>query len=1070
MSWLSCYRSWVVVACLALVGAQTVSDRWSNLTDILETAPGLDARRDCAAHGDGSADDTAALQICLQRAARGEGDGRLMLNGGIYLLSSHGLSLEKGRPVEILGAGARLRGDAETALSVTRGRIRLSHVVFDGSFACAIDSFASFITLDDFSMIVKADTGVYLKASSHLLLSTGSSVESCSSYAVYVAGTDITLSLRSGSRIEKSRVIVIGFGNISVTLDDASLIACEVHVHNSQRVATRVLNHALIDGAAERDTSSRGCLYFDQCANCSLELRDHAKIHMCRVSVKSGNNFSLSLQDGSSIVNSDTDCVSTDADSRQTSISLRGHSRIDGCNGAGVRIRDKFDFKVEIAEMSGVTGCGLQGIDIETPGGGAVEVTSGAAVSFNQLHGIRMDCAGNTTVRIDGASFSGNFKGGLSLAGDALHVAVNDAIIKDSADGDGLHLLASGGSVATISKSCIFNCSRGGLWFFGMRATSLESVSIYDTHAVSLYVSGGGLVTNDLVVTRSSGIAVRGRSWEGDNISVTACLTAVDVHADNDDMAVSLRRVRVFDNAVGLICSGPVRMSVTGLIYFNMRSDSSDVNDCVLNAQPLPFTLTQKIDAVQQTFRQLHGKLHTGMFVGACLVACTSLMQPWPSKLSDLRALTLALAATSALAWGFLALQVFWCWCLARDLHGATLEDATGLVTTFLAFACVAASLVLALPRCTTLRFSGLADERRRLQRLLRDAQIHAVVQKLEASLWTGDDASSASAGAEAKRLLGWSDEDLEVHVGTVLRRHSLEAGVSVAYLLSDEFLELARARTGLENPRFLDMKRPFWLGEAPIGREVSCPRDGRAGCALVDTLPREFRGPCTHFLSWVWGYTILQVRDALRLWARRSQLDPSATFLFMCFFVNNQFRILADRSQAGSDDLRNTFERNLKRIGKVVALLDHWERPVYLSRIWCIFEQYTALKLGVPVEIILTEERGEEIIAEINRGELGIRHILTSLSDVDARKATATIPIDEVRVKAEIERAIGFAGVNARVKASLVSWVAAVVHSHMDAMVADCQVPPCTPAVRGIDLVPWLVSPGSPSVASECA
>ena len=40
-----------------------------------------------------------------------------------------------------------------------------------------------------------------------------------------------------------------------------------------------------------------------------------------------------------------------------------------------------------------------------------------------------------------------------------------------------------------------------------------------------------------------------------------------------------------------------------------------------------------------------------------------------------------------------------------------------------------------------------------------------------------------------------------------------------------------------------------------------------------------------------------------------------SVTYLYMCFFVNNQFRIILERSQSVSSDLANAFEGNLKRI-----------------------------------------------------------------------------------------------------------------------------------------------------------
>ena len=164
-------------------------------------------------------------------------------------------------------------------------------------------------------------------------------------------------------------------------------------------------------------------------------------------------------------------------------------------------------------------------------------------------------------------------------------------------------------------------------------------------------------------------------------------------------------------------------------------------------------------------------------------------------------------------------------------------------------------------------------------------------------------------------------------------KRQSEEAGISAAYLLSDEFMTIARERAGKENPKFYDLEKGFFFSGSPIGQDVCCPRDGRAGCALVDALPARHRGAATHFLSWSWAYSVGQVRSALTSWLAQEGLEGSEVFLYMCFFVNNQFRILIEQSSTGSDNLEVLFESNLRRIGRVVALLDTWNKPIYLTR-----------------------------------------------------------------------------------------------------------------------------------------
>eukprot|EP00438_Fugacium_kawagutii_P011641 Skav222055 [mRNA] locus=scaffold1020:555809:557225:- [translate_table: standard] len=80
-----------------------------------------------------------------------------------------------------------------------------------------------------------------------------------------------------------------------------------------------------------------------------------------------------------------------------------------------------------------------------------------------------------------------------------------------------------------------------------------------------------------------------------------------------------------------------------------------------------------------------------------------------------------------------------------------------------------------------------------------------------------------------------------------------------------------------------------------------------------------------------------------------QSTASPTSdVFFFMCFFVNNQFRIIVEESSTGSDNLEDVFESNLKRIGRMVAILDNWDQPVYLSRVWTVYEQFVASTIQI--------------------------------------------------------------------------------------------------------------------------
>ena len=276
---------------------------------------------------------------------------------------------------------------------------------------------------------------------------------------------------------------------------------------------------------------------------------------------------------------------------------------------------------------------------------------------------------------------------------------------------------------------------------------------------------------------------------------------------------------------------------------------------------------------------------------------------------------------------------------------------------------------------------------------------------------------------------LGVDKQTIDGQVCEMLAVQSQRAGVGMQYLLSDTFAELATGRTNKADPTFIDMKEAFWLSEDPIGSNLRCPRDGRPGCALVDWIPREARREQTHFMSWTWRYTLGELTSALRMFQAGEVME---NVHFMCFFINNQYRILVEESTTGSADLEQVFEVNLKRIGRMVAILDAWHQPVYLSRVWTVFEQFVASKLDIPVQFVMPESSALSLQQTIRRGDAGIEQITESLSAVDSQKAKAWCQEDEIKVKTLIQESVGFSHVNQHVTAVMLNWVGEVVEQHI--------------------------------------
>eukprot|EP00931_Biecheleriopsis_adriatica_P072907 TRINITY_DN4728_c0_g2_i1.p1 TRINITY_DN4728_c0_g2~~TRINITY_DN4728_c0_g2_i1.p1 ORF type:complete len:1378 (+),score=201.84 TRINITY_DN4728_c0_g2_i1:86-4135(+) len=471
----------------------------------------------------------------------------------------------------------------------------------------------------------------------------------------------------------------------------------------------------------------------------------------------------------------------------------------------------------------------------------------------------------------------------------------------------------------------------------------------------------------------------------------------------------------------------PIRARVIGdssvELFLPQNSEETALSEASMHKSSFGHGLTQNFTFGER--QKTMNKISTGATQTTCLGRSGTVRggtirpkSPW-----EFRVTGVYLSAASKLA---IAL------CLVAALVLAGNAVGVGIVV-WLASVSSGMALASALSICFMMR--AALRRRRSLQAFRKQLRTQSLVQTLEAACWAGTGDFKLIQN-QLQLEACWTELYFQKQLRDIRRKQSLEAGVSVAYLISSTFLQLAQNRSGNRNPNFYELKQAFFF-PAPgthtaIGSDITCPRDGRLGCALIDTLSSDFRKPATHFLSWTWGYTVSSLSDGLQNWMQQCQLDPVWICLYMCFFSNNQYRILVEMNGVGSKDLENVFEKNLQRIGKMVALLDQWDKPVYLSRIWTIFEQFTAIKFKIDVEIIMPSKPSKDLIDEIRKGEEGIMHLKRSFSTVDSERAQAWSPDDERKVKMLIEQATGFKFVDMKVREFMVHWVSTVIEDYL--------------------------------------
>ncbi|CAE7595122.1 unnamed protein product [Symbiodinium sp. CCMP2456] len=271
-----------------------------------------------------------------------------------------------------------------------------------------------------------------------------------------------------------------------------------------------------------------------------------------------------------------------------------------------------------------------------------------------------------------------------------------------------------------------------------------------------------------------------------------------------------------------------------------------------------------------------------------------------------------------------------------------------------------------------------------------------------------------------------------------VLKEESERAGISAAYLL-DPFLPYitAMAPKGLgfgdagPSKSFAEISVVMFDRETGIGAKMPCPRDQAQGCACVDAVDQTYRGRATHFVSWCWQYTPRHVIGALSNWCRRSDAKSENVFLWMCFFCNNQYRLSTTASTA---ELKRVFECNLSSIGKMIILLDDYLNPVYIHRLWCIFETYVSVEQSIEPDVVLPDSAATKLTDELRREDNVLVMLKSNFQSINVANASATEPRDEEAIKTLIRESLGgFEKVNTTVKKRLLPHLTQVVKGFLD-------------------------------------
>eukprot|EP00928_Gymnodinium_smaydae_P000007 TRINITY_DN10004_c0_g1_i4.p1 TRINITY_DN10004_c0_g1~~TRINITY_DN10004_c0_g1_i4.p1 ORF type:complete len:492 (-),score=65.37 TRINITY_DN10004_c0_g1_i4:130-1605(-) len=132
------------------------------------------------------------------------------------------------------------------------------------------------------------------------------------------------------------------------------------------------------------------------------------------------------------------------------------------------------------------------------------------------------------------------------------------------------------------------------------------------------------------------------------------------------------------------------------------------------------------------------------------------------------------------------------------------------------------------------------------------------------------------------------------------------------------------------------------------------------------------------------------------------AMLDPDPQYFFIDVFSMNQHDLaeVMGRPIEGDDkqhEIERILQDNLTRAvscsGRVLLALDPWEKPVTLTRSWCLYEIYTAHCTGTPLDVFFSESALCEFKNELEDNTVQLEALFCA---VDVRNATATVQADQ--------------------------------------------------------------------------
>jgi tetratricopeptide (TPR) repeat protein len=219
------------------------------------------------------------------------------------------------------------------------------------------------------------------------------------------------------------------------------------------------------------------------------------------------------------------------------------------------------------------------------------------------------------------------------------------------------------------------------------------------------------------------------------------------------------------------------------------------------------------------------------------------------------------------------------------------------------------------------------------------------------------------------------------------------------------------------------------------VSEVILKPRTKGARVAYVELLKDEHVGgfpavaEATCFVSHAWSTDFLDLCECTITWAK-TRGDDEVPYVWLDVFAVNQHQAAMPPQWWDT-----TFRNAVGALGHTLLVLTPWDKPVAVSRVWCLWEILCTVDQGCELTVLMPEREKRSFVEALKSS---LDDVQQKVAAVDAEHAQAFDAEDRRRIFAEIRKLDrGFLDINNKVKDRLRQWTFEAGMSVLDEMPA---------------------------------